>query len=241
MITKVNKTQLDSRRALTRASTREEIMETARRQIAENGAATLSLREIARRMNVTAPALYRYFKSRDEIIAALAATAYASFADTLQAACDAAPADDHKQRFLAIGLAYRKWALAHPQDYMLIFGTPIPDFKDSMEIVVPEARRALGVLMSVINDAWQAGAFNPASTYTNPPAALVSQLNAWKKESGVNLKVPVIHLALIVWSRVHGLISLELVGQLPGFIGAADELYRTELNELGRQLGFKIK
>ncbi len=237
----VNKVKPTSRRALARESTRDEILECARQQIAHGGVASLSLREIARKMRVTAPAIYRYFKSRDEIIAALAATAYASFADTLQAACDAAPADDHKQRLLAIGLAYRKWALAHPQDYMLIFGTPIPDFVDSKEIVVPEARRAIGILMNAIDSAWHAGAFGPPQTYTNPPAILVNQLNAWKKTSGINFKTPVLHLALSVWSRVHGLVSLELVGQIPGFVGSADTLYQTELLELGRQLGLRLK
>ncbi len=218
-------------------STRDEILDAAQQQIAAEGAAALSLRAIARRMRITAPALYRYFQSRDALIAALATTAFRSFADTLQAARDAAAPDDHARRLRAIGLAYRKWALAHPHDYMLIFATPIPDFQMAVDTVTPEARRSLGVLIGVINDAWNAGALRPPKAYIKSSRTLQSSFARWKKTSGLTMKTLALHLALIVWSRVHGLVSLELVGQLPGLVGDAEELYQNELDELGRQLG----
>lgn len=235
------KVETPTRRSLVRQGTQDEILDVARRHIAEGGIASLSLRAIAREMKLTAPALYRYFPSRDALLITLAATAYRSFADTLQAARDAAPADDRAERFFAIGMAYRKWALTHPQDYVLIFATRDPLIEESVDEVEVEGQRALGVLIGALNDLWEAGEINPAATYTKPSNVLQAQLNKMKKEYAIPVKTPVIHLALVVWSRVHGLVSLELVGTLPGFLGDAEEFYRAELAELGNQLGIKKK
>lgn len=237
MITNVTITNKPTRRALLHQSTRDEILDAARRQIAARGVAALSLRAIAREMRMTPPALYRYFASRDALIAALATAAFRSFADTLQAARDTSTARDPAQRFLDIGLAYRKWALAHPQDYMFIFATPIPDFQMEIDTVTPEARRALGILINVIAAGIDSGLLHPPQAYRNPSAKLRACLARWKKMSRSKASTVAIHLALVVWSRVHGLVSLELVGQLPGMVGDAEELYRHELIQLGRQLG----
>jgi len=235
------KIETPTRRSLVRQGTQDEILDVARRHIAEGGSAALSLRAIAREMKLTAPALYRYFPSRDALAIALAATAYRSFADTLEAARAALSADDRAERFFAIGMAYRQWALAHPQDYVLIFATPTPLVKESVDEVEVEGRRAFGVLIGALNDLWEAGEINPAATHTKPSNVLQAQLNKMKKECAIPVKTPVIHLALAVWSRVHGLVSLELVGTLPGFLGDAEEFYRAELGELGNQLGIKKK
>src|SRR5512141_2660275 len=111
-----------TRQATRRSATRQEILDTARAQIAATGAAALSLRAIARQMELTAPALYRYFPSRDALVTALIVDAYHSLADALEAARDAIPETDPVGRILNIGTAYREWALIKPQWYMLIFG-----------------------------------------------------------------------------------------------------------------------
>ena len=92
----------------------------ARQQMAEEGTAALSLRSIARRMGVTAPALYRYYADRDALITALITDAYNDLANTLEAARDAAPAGDYAQRIYDAALAYRRWALDHPTDYICL-------------------------------------------------------------------------------------------------------------------------
>src|ERR1700690_1393056 len=104
------------------ADLQDAIKETAWKQIAEFGAPTLSLRAIARELGITAPAIYNYFPSRDELVTALIIDAYTSFGDSQFEARDAIPAADLMGRMTAIGVAYRTWALAHPQRYQLIFG-----------------------------------------------------------------------------------------------------------------------
>ena len=105
-----------------RAQVRDEVKQHAWAQIAEAGVSALSLNAIAKQMGVSGPALYRYFAGRDDLITALIRDAYRSLADTVSSAYDGG-AD-------VIGLArvIRTWALADPQRYLLIYGTPVPGY-----------------------------------------------------------------------------------------------------------------
>src|SRR5512134_3230876 len=103
----------------------EAIRDTAWKQIAEFGAASLSLRAIARELKISAPAIYNYFPDRHALVTALIIDAFTSFGDWQIEARDSISADDPAERMKAIGLAYRAWAHKYPQRYQLIFGTPI--------------------------------------------------------------------------------------------------------------------
>src|SRR5262249_49131651 len=118
----------EGRRQRQRLATIEEIKQIARQHMRDQGAAAVSLRSIAKYLAVTHPALYRYFDRRDDLITALILDAYHALAEALATARDTAPADDSAARLLAACLEYRDWALAHPVDYALIFGNPIPGY-----------------------------------------------------------------------------------------------------------------
>ena len=130
----------------------EAIKETAWKQIAEFGAAAMSLRAIARDLKITAPAIYNYFPDRDALVTALIIDAYTSFGDSQLAARDAIPAENLIERFEAIGMAYRQWAITYPQRYQLIFGTPIPGYQAPLMEVLPSAAISLSPLVGVIDD-----------------------------------------------------------------------------------------
>src|SRR5215510_8108550 len=117
----------------------EAIKETAWKQIAEFGASSLSLRAIARELNITAPAIYNYFPDRDALVTALITDAYTSFGDWQIEAADAISINKFAERLKAIGLAYRDWAHAYPQRYELIFGTPIPGYEAPLEKIFPSS------------------------------------------------------------------------------------------------------
>jgi AcrR family transcriptional regulator len=229
-----------TRRQRAHRSTCDEILQIACQQMAEKGAAALSLRAIARQMQMTAPALYRYFKSRDELVTALIVTAYHSLANALEAARDSRPADDHAGRLLAACLAYRHWALAHPQDYALIFGTPIPGYVAPFEVTQPAAKRSMDIFAGLLEAAERAGKLKPAPVYAKPSAALQKQLGRWKKDQNYTASTTVLHLALVGWSRLHGLVLLELFHHLVPFFGDASELYRSEVEELLHRAGLKL-
>src|SRR4030095_17139404 len=126
------------RRERVRQATVEEIKAVARAQMAAEGTAGVSLRAIAREMGMTAPALYRYFGSRDDLVTALVTDAYDALADAMEAAVAAVPAGRHADRVRAAFGAFRAWGIEHPTEFALIFGSPIPGY------VAPEATRPAG-------------------------------------------------------------------------------------------------
>lgn len=212
-----------SRREQLKEQTYQEIIATARRQIAEKGAAALSLRGIARRMEMTAPALYRYFEDRDDLVTALIVTAYQSLQESLKAAWLEVQDQDSAAKLLAVGMAYREWALAHPEDYALIFGTPIPGYVAPPESTLPIARSALGVLIQALESGWKNGEFHLSS---DAPALAPALLDDQPEMAEA---APLVAAALALWSLVHGLTSLELFGHFTTLLEDPAELYRRQL------------
>src|SRR5215211_5109593 len=135
----------------------EGIKATAWKQIAEYGAAALSLRAIARELKISAPAIYNYFPDRDALVTALIIDAFTSFGDSQLAARDSIASHKTHQKLEAIGLAYRNWAHRYPQRYQLICGTPIPGYQAPVEKVFPASARSISALFSVVEELRLAG------------------------------------------------------------------------------------
>jgi AcrR family transcriptional regulator len=211
----------------------ERIKETAWKQIAEFGAPALSLRAIARELKITAPAIYNYFPDRDALVTALIIDAYKSFGDSQLEARDAIPAIDLMGRMKAIGMAYRIWAHTYPQRYQLIFGTPIPGYEAPLMEVLPSAARSLSALVSVVEQLRIAGKLNVKSFPEVKKEYQVS-FETWKKYGG-DVDMLSMSVAMVIWSRVHGIVSLEIANNLPPFGVNGDELYLFELDSLARQ------
>src|SRR6478752_4870041 len=104
-----------------RAELIEEITEIARRHLARDGAAGLSLRAVARDMGMVSSAIYRYFPSRDDLLTALIVDGYNAIGEVAEQADAASPVGDYPGRWLAVGRAVRDWALAHPHEYALVY------------------------------------------------------------------------------------------------------------------------
>src|SRR5215213_5276949 len=113
-----------SRRDRARAETLREIKDTARRVLVEQGVDGLALRAVAREMGVTAPALYRYFTSREDLVEHVVADLYDELTDVLEAARDAESPELPGARILAVSRAFRTWATTHPAEFGLLFGSP---------------------------------------------------------------------------------------------------------------------
>lgn len=215
----------------------ETIKETAWQQIAETGAATLSLRAIARELKITAPAIYNYFPRRDDLVTALIVDAFTSLAESQKQTVENIPASELETRFSALGIAYRDWALQHEQGYQLIFGTPIPGYVAPEDVTTPAAAWALIPLIETIQALHVAGKLR-VERLSNLTPALKSMLEAWKgfvDQSGADVHIEALYLAYTVWSRVHGLVSLELGHQTPSFITDPGEIFRREIETLKNQ------
>ena len=211
----------------------EALKETAWKQIAESGAPALSLRAIARELKITAPAIYNYFPDRDALVTALIIEAYTSFGDWQLEARDSVSEDDLPGRLEAIGLAYRNWAHAHPQRYQLIFGTPIPGYEAPTEKVFPSSARSISALFSVVEDMRVTGKLK-ADSVPEISDAYRAYYEQWQTYLG-EVHPLSLFVAMTIWARVHGIVSLEIQGNLPPFGEQGDALYRFELNATARQ------
>jgi AcrR family transcriptional regulator len=223
-----------------RDATSEEIKAVARRQMAERGTAALSLRAIAREMGLTAPALYRYYRDRDALITALVVDAFNSLAEAGEAADDAAPdRDDYAARYLEACLAYRTWALAHPTDFMLIFGNPIPDYEAPEDQTKAAALRSYAPFMRIMAEACAAGAWHPPATWGEVPASLQAVMAEHPHFGPPVDQMPPLALSLVLtsWAWGQGLVTLELYGHLQPIIGDPSDFYRFEAEALVRHMG----
>lgn len=209
------------------------IKETAWKQIAEKGAAALSLRAIARELGITAPAIYNYFPDRDALVTALIIDAYRSFGDSQLAARDAIAENNPKERLKAIGIAYRTWAQTYPQRYQLIFGTPIPGYEAPMMEVLPSAARSLSALVSVIEQLRTSEKLN-IKTFAEVKDEYKVGFETWKTYGG-EADILSLSVAMIIWARVHGIVSLEIAGNLPPFGANGDDLYLYELDSIEKE------
>ncbi|POM27313.1 putative HTH-type transcriptional regulator [Actinomadura rubteroloni] len=197
-----------------RAQVRAEIKGHAREQIATTGASALSLNAIAKRMGMSGPALYRYYSGRDELITDLVRDAYRSLADTLGSAAEAG-AD-----LAGLAHALRAWALEDPQRYLLIYGTPVPGYHapDDITLIASET-------MALLLDACMT--LDPPAT---PLDAHLADHRAW---AGDHPAPPaVLHKALSFWTRMHGVLSLEVAGQFTGMGFDPAQLYAAELADV---------
>ncbi|NUT25928.1 MAG: TetR/AcrR family transcriptional regulator [Streptomyces sp.] len=199
-----------------RAQVRTEIKQRAWEQIATAGASALSLNAIAKQMGMSGPALYRYFSGRDELITELVRDAYRSLADTFRAASEAG-AD-----MAALAHALRGWALEDPQRYFLIYGTPVPGYH------APDDTTAISSeIMATLLDACAA---QPLDGPATPFDAHIEQHRDWA--AGHPAPPAVLHRALTFWTRLHGVLSLELAGQFTGMGFDPAQLFAAELDDL---------
>ncbi|WP_405496211.1 WHG domain-containing protein [Nocardia sp. NBC_00511] len=198
-----------------REQMRAEIKDCARQQIAAAGASALSLNAIAKQVGMSGPALYRYFASRDDLITELIRDAYRSLADAVRAAFD--PGD-----LTTVAHAIRDWALHDPHRYFLVYGTPVPGYH------APEDTTAISSeIMAVLIEACAA---LPSSAPATPFDTHLERHRAWA--AGHSVPAATLHRAISVWTRLHGVLSLELAGHFAGMGFDPALLFAEELNAL---------
>jgi AcrR family transcriptional regulator len=213
----------------------------ARRQMAEQGTAGISLRAIARELDVTAPAIYNYYRRLDDLITALIADAFTALADAMQAAADGVTSKKSVDRVLAIVHAYRAWAIQNPIDFQLIYGNPIPGYVAPFEITAPLARRPFLGLFQLFLQAYERGELVIPNEYVNVPPHVASFLAEWKRANQMQMPDALVCLLMSGWARIHGMVMLELTHHATGLIGDTAEFYTYEMNAFAQRLGFKIK
>ncbi len=229
---------VQTRRGRLQEQTRDEIKAVARRQMAREGASALSLRAIAGEMGLTAPALYRYYPSRDELITALIVDAFHALGDVLEGARGTVVAEAHANQFVAMMHAYRAWALAHPAEFTLIYGTPIPGYHAPEVVTDPAVRRSLAPLLALLAAAWQAGKITPDPAYAAPPPPLGERFGAMLPgAAGGRVPTAALHVGFVAWAHLQGIIMLELFGHIAPVVGDPELFYAFEVRVQLLRLG----
>ncbi|MFG2503824.1 TetR/AcrR family transcriptional regulator [Streptomyces sp. NPDC048441] len=230
-------TSTGGRRARLRAETTAEIKEVALGLMESGGPDAIALRAIAREMGMTANAIYGYFATRDDLVTALIGDVYASLADAVDSARDAVPGEDPAGRILAWACAFRDWALATPGGFRLIYGAPVSGYRPPPEGAAPDAEhRICAGLTRLAADAWpQAEPLHTGGDFQW--SDFDPKLAGEVREEFPGLPPDAVAVALRIWGRLHGLVSLEIYGHLLSQTVNPDKLYREEIAQLIRSLG----
>lgn len=218
-----------TRRERLREQTLAEVKEHALAQVARGGPQALSLNAVARAMGMSGPALYRYFSSRDDLLAALVADSYDDLAESLRRAADEARRRAPAGRFRAVAGAYRAWALAHPHRYRLVFSTTAGSGRLAPEHTIPAAHRSMVVLLEAI-----VGLGPQPGAEAGRPTPLDRQLQRWasSRPGDRELSPAVLALGVLAWTRLHGVVSLEIEGAFAAMGIDPTALYDAEVDHL---------
>lgn len=232
-----------------RAELTDEIKSVARRQLATVGAEGLSLRAVSRELGMVSSALYRYFPSRDDLLTVLIIDAYDALADAADSAAvksgasfavggEDAPAPgswDPLRTWIAVFTAVRDWARANPQQYALIYGSPVLGYQAPQTTVQPAIRVPL-LMLALLQ---QAHAENRLSAFDDAPEpdGVLAQQVGLLVELAPGLPPRVLLRMVIVWTQLFGMINFELFGQLVGSMDPADEFFASATRQMAAFVG----
>ena len=222
-------------RARVRAELTQEILEAARGQLAEHGSAALSLRAVAREVGMVSSAVYRYFPSRDDLLTALIVEAYDSLGAAVETAERRVKRTAYSDRWMSVCRTVRTWALAHPHEYALIYGSPVPGYKAPVTTIGPATRVAL-VLMQLLIDAHEDQQLRPAPSIPSVHKALAADLQRLG-DTFADVPEATIVKALTAWAAIYGTVSFELFGQFHNVIAANSQFFDAAMSQLAEFVG----
>ena len=213
-----------------------EIVETARRQLATEGAVGLSLRAVARELGMVSSAVYRYVASRDELLTLLITDGYNALGAAVEQAEQAVPRPDLVGRWLALCHAVRDWSLASPHEYALLYGSPVPGYVAPQDTVQP-ATRVTRVLIGVLAEAVSRDPGVFAGLADPPPDDVRRSIREIRRYIPGTVPDEVVIRGLMAWTYIFGSISFELFGHREQVIDADPLLRRAFFDAEMRRIG----
>lgn len=224
-------------RARVRAEVTREIMDVARAHLVERGAHDLSLRAVARDLGMAPSGLYRYFAGRDELLTALIIDSYGALGAAAVAADAATPQDDHLRRWAAVTGAIWAWGHEHPQEWALIYGSPVPGYRAPQD-TVDAARIVIDALVGVVVSAAAAGRLAPAAQPVTDPGSLRPTIEGVRAVMG---EVDDAHVVatVVAFAEIIGLISLHLFGHLENAVDRAELLWDQAMADRAQLIGLR--
>lgn len=215
-----------------RAELTAEIVRLARVQLEEQGAASLSLRAIARELGMVSSAVYRYFPSRDELLTQLIIDSYDRVGDAVETSdATVRRRHDFAGRFRAITYAIRNWGLGNPAEYALLFGTPVPGYAAPTDTIGPASRYTVA-LVQLLTEMEAAGHRSDDKV----PAPLRRDYARFRKRFDVTVSDSMLMKGMSAWANVMGAVNLELFGHLHNVVDTPGALFEAVVDIQIRQL-----
>lgn len=218
-----------------RVDTMQRILESGRAQLAEHGAAALSLRAVARDLGMVSSAVYRYVANRDELLTALIVEGYQDLADVVEDAAGGRAAPG--RRFIALCAAIHHWARKNPHQYALLYGSPVPGYRAPQDTIVDAARVPVAAIQ-LVDAAWTAGELADDA----PMPAAGPALRRQAKDLAAALETALPERVLVrfaaAWTQVFGVISFDLFGQFVGSFDPGDQICTYTFRTAARTIGF---
>jgi AcrR family transcriptional regulator len=204
-------------RAIARDEISAAILAAGRRQLAEVGPAALSLRAVARDIGMVSSAVYRYVSSRDDLLTELLVAAYDELGEAVEAAEQAVASRSLERRWSSIVRAVRHWAVTHPHDWALLYGSPVPGYAAPERTIAPATRVTLRLLRLLAEADARGLRAAPSPRVGRRLRDGVAGLRTFAPES---TDEALLLRGVAAWATVVGTISLELYGHL---VNAVDD------------------
>lgn len=210
-------------RAAAHAQVRADLLRSAREQLHAVGPAQLSMRAVVADVGMVSSAIYRYFPSRDHLLTALIVESYEQLGQSLAARLEAAAHELPREQFVAVAGEFVAWSLAHPQDFALLYGSPVPDYRAPEDTVAPAAQVA-APFFAAMGRAAGGPPQGGRGLRRRLPDDLASQAREVGAALGLGLPDAVVVGAFLAMGHLVGVVTLHLGGHLVGTFEPADGL-----------------
>jgi len=237
-----------SRRDRLRAATSEEIIQTARRLLVQSGPEAVTLRAIAREMGMTAPGLYRYFDSHEELLRHVCADIFTELGEGIRQAIEAAavPAGAADQvtakltvKMVAACREFRRWSLSHQAEFGLLFGIPLPGLDDGRYDIADECALAFaGTFFTLFLELWTRVPF-PVPDAADIDPGLRDQLGRYRDLLGSDIPVGAVLTFLRCWTVLYGAVAMEVFGHMRFALSDPAPMFEITLGDLAALIGLR--
>ena len=236
----MNDRRLD-RRSRQRAATEAEIRDTARQLLIQSGPDAMSVNAVARNMGLSGPAIYRYYSSHDELVGAVIADLFTELADAVRKAGTDPVDTGSGARLLAMSRSLRAWSGAHPNEFRLLFATPIPEANRHPASVRRQAGESFDeVFINEVEALWREHPF-PVPDLEQAAPSLRRQVLDYTERKGTSLPPAAAQVFLSCWTRLYGLLVMEALGQLAFAYSDPEPVFEQCLREFCDLLGIDYR
>jgi len=234
-----------------RETTGLEIRRTARELLVEHGQEAVTLRAIARRLGITAPALYRYYGSRDDLVGHLRLDVISDLGAQMAAEIAELPDNGAAVRLFSLCRIFRRWALTHTREFTLVFASPTGGVGSAEGSVTTVNRVHEPFGRVFLTTAGRVLATQDLATPADDvvPLSFRADLTLYRDElaavlasSGLptaKLDLGTTYLMIQFWARLYGHVTLEVFGNYPIPVSNPDAVFDAVLADLAREVGLQ--